>query len=934
VLGDKSTTDVETVVPGGMMLGKLPRARFLVLVVAVALVATSCDWSMFGYDPGNSRYNPSETTSSSQNVGTIREAWAGLIGSSPGSSSPVTGDGKVFIGGQNGVLDAFDENGVVNCGLGCLPEWSSAPEGTPVSSPAVSGSTVFVGAGGQLFAYDANGSTNCSGTPTATCQPLWSSPVTSNSDMSTPTVVGNVVYVHDSQNLYAFDATGNTNCSGTPKVCSPLWTAPGLGSTSTTPPAVDNGVAYTVGGGKLYAVDANGATNCSGTPIACQPLWATSASASDQFGVTAVGGVVYTAGSVVNAYDATGNTNCSGTPKVCGTLWTASVGGQAFSPMAVANGVLFVEGNGDLVAIDASGNTNCSGSPKVCQPLWTGPIGAAQSSANLNSAPAAANGVVYIGSDDHKVYAFDATGSTNCSGAPKTCQPLAFAWTGDMVRSSPALANGALFVGSDDGALYVLGHPASYVNVTGSALTGLTTSPGLNTPFSLFNTNYAISCPSAENSVTLNLSAAGGTISAEGQSGSTITTTLSIVPNQAIVVQSPNFLDPSGAPVQYWIRCLPGDFPQLQVSKPGNPAPGLYFYGTVTSPIGQGGYAMALDQNGTPVWYEPVNGAVDVTPLPNDQVVWASSSFDTAVWYVNNLDTLTSQAVSAPIGPTDNHEYLVEPNGNRMIIGSPITTGVDLSVLGDGTNQPIADCVVQELDPQGNVLWSWTASQHVGVNETEPWLMQFGTAFGSGRGFSTPTGDPYHCNAVDVDPTGTQVLVSMRNTSAVYDIDKATGKILWKLGGNANVNDGEQYINVVNDPETEFYGQHDARFQPNGDISLFDDHTGQPGAARGIEYHVDTTAGTATPDFEYADPDGTSSSATGSFRRDADGGNVIGWGDHSGSGFTEVDDNGNVLLDVKFPQGQLGYRTIKVPPSAVNLTVLRNTVNAPILPAS
>lgn len=115
------------------MLGKLQRARFLVLVVAVALVAASCDWPIFGFDAGNSRSNPLESGTSSQNVATIARAWAGVIGASPGSSSPVTANGRVFIGAQNGVLDAFDEAGVVNCGIGCLPEWSSAPAGTPVS---------------------------------------------------------------------------------------------------------------------------------------------------------------------------------------------------------------------------------------------------------------------------------------------------------------------------------------------------------------------------------------------------------------------------------------------------------------------------------------------------------------------------------------------------------------------------------------------------------------------------------------------------------------------------------------------------------------------------------------------------------------------------------------------------------------------------------
>jgi hypothetical protein len=78
-----------------------------------------------------------------------------------------------------------------------------------------------------LIAFDAGGKTNCSGTP-AMCEPLWIA--TAGVDMRpyepySPAVVGGVVYVSSGNGLSAFDATGTTNCSGTPKICTPLWTA-------------------------------------------------------------------------------------------------------------------------------------------------------------------------------------------------------------------------------------------------------------------------------------------------------------------------------------------------------------------------------------------------------------------------------------------------------------------------------------------------------------------------------------------------------------------------------------------------------------------------------------------------------------------------------------------------------------------------------------
>src|SRR5205807_1916897 len=82
----------------------------------------------------------------------------------------------------------------------------------------------------------------------------------------------------------------------------------------------------------------------------------------------------------------------------------------------------------------AAGSTGCSGSPpnKTCTPLWTGTIGAV-----IESSPAVAGGMVYVGANNGKLYAFDAAGSTNCSGTPKTCTPLWTGQAGGFVESSP-----------------------------------------------------------------------------------------------------------------------------------------------------------------------------------------------------------------------------------------------------------------------------------------------------------------------------------------------------------------------------------------------------------------------------------------------------------------------------------------------------------------
>ncbi|MEV6179888.1 serine/threonine-protein kinase, partial [Streptomyces sp. NPDC052015] len=99
---------------------------------------------------------------------------------------------------------------------------------------------------------------------------------------------------------------------------------------------------------------------------------------------------------------------------------------------AVADGVVYV-GSSDrkLYAVDA----------ETGQRLWSFTTGN-----SVFSSPAVADGVVYVGSSDRKLYAVDAeTGQHRWSFT-----------TGNSVFSSPAVADGVVYVGSWDGKLYAV----------------------------------------------------------------------------------------------------------------------------------------------------------------------------------------------------------------------------------------------------------------------------------------------------------------------------------------------------------------------------------------------------------------------------------------------------------------------------------------------
>jgi outer membrane protein assembly factor BamB len=350
--------------------------------------------------------------------------------------------------------------------------WTGNAGPSVVTSPAIVNGVAYVGStDDNLYAFDAKGNTNCSGAP-KTCVPLWTA--NTGAFASSPAVVNGVAY-EGSDRLSAFDANGNINCSGTPKTCAPLWTG-SMGNQAAGSPVVANGYVYIIGNHTLLVFDAKGNINCSGIPKTCAPLW-TATGGGNFYDPAVVNGTVYLGAGDGKLYaiDAKGNINCSGTPKTCAPLWTATAGGNQFQDTpAVANGVVYI-GAGyfptHLYAFDATGSHNCSGTPKTCTPLWSSAAAGDIIEGPPAVDPAIGTGVVYISSasmgGSSLLSAFDAAGRVNCSGIPKVCQPIG---TAAGIFTAPVVANGVLYVGSSDGNMYAF-DAAGSLNCSGSPAT-------------------------------------------------------------------------------------------------------------------------------------------------------------------------------------------------------------------------------------------------------------------------------------------------------------------------------------------------------------------------------------------------------------------------------------------------------------------------------
>ena len=479
---------------------------------------------------------------------------------------------------------------------------------------------------------------------------------------------------------------------------------------------------------------------------------------------------------------------------------------------------------------------------------------------------------------------------------------------------------------------------AARADVGGPTATTLSIAPlTLQPAFSTNVHDYYVQCGAGTNVLTVSMTAAPGSTIALVQPVTTpdsVDTTINVgvKENDAIVVG----VKTSGTTDSYWVRCLPHDFPLLgMVQHPdaGTPTPGYYMLGDVIQAPGEGGYGMALDGNGVPIWYHTTRtglGAVDVDSIipgtisfvPNINITYAS--FD-GQFELHDLVTRTTSLVQSVGMPLDMHDLRVMPNGDYLVFADPVVTGVDLTGLSTfGPEEDVVGCVIQEISPTGTLVWQWDIMDHFDAVEDSTWPQTDSVD-------AKTVIDAFHCNSIDIAPDG-NLLVSARHFDSIFLVSRATGAVLWKMGGATYSKDGAPYIAVQNDPLGGFHRQHDVRLLPDGDISMFDDETDLPGPARAVVYSYDVTTGTASMVWQAQ---GTVSSlAMGSFRILADGSRVIGWGVGWGlTGaanrvFSEVDINGNSLLDFGFPDGDASYRAIKIPTATLDIDVMRATAGA------
>jgi Arylsulfotransferase (ASST) len=328
-------------------------------------------------------------------------------------------------------------------------------------------------------------------------------------------------------------------------------------------------------------------------------------------------------------------------------------------------------------------------------------------------------------------------------------------------------------------------------------------------------------------------------------------------------------------------------------------APGYLFLAPSSGP-GQRG-AMIVDDAGELVWFRPTSPStvmnLRVALYRGEPVLtwWEGvSEHGLGVGEHVIVDRHYREITRFPAGnglQSDLHELIVTPQGTAFVTAYDIPT-VDLSSVGHGRGRVI-EGVVQEIDiPSAKVRFEWRSLDHVKVTESHAKV--------------APRFDYFHVNSIDIDSDG-NLLVSARNTWAVYKIDRGTGRVLWRLGGKKS--------DFAMGKSTAFAWQHDARHHGNGDtlVTLFDNAAApqvEP-QSRGLALALDHKRKRATLVHAYVHNPSALAHALGSVQTQRNGNVLVGWGTQPY--FTEYAADGTVLLDATLPRGGQNYRTLRFP---------------------
>ncbi|MBA3807861.1 MAG: hypothetical protein H0X28_05650, partial [Solirubrobacterales bacterium] len=369
----------------------------------------------------------------------------------------------------------------------------------------------------------------------------------------------------------------------------------------------------------------------------------------------------------------------------------------------------------------------------------------------------------------------------------------------------------------------------------------------------------------------------------------------------------PSFHNLAAAPADYEsFYTQPGvQAPVMTVTVPDrDPGAGDIF---TTNGPGPGQYGpLIYDPSGRLVWFGKLSGGetaenLSVQSYEGQRVLswWKGRvlelGFGQGEDIVMSSDYRTLARIPGGNGlKADLHELQIAPHAVAYITAyNPIRC--DLSTVKGSRGGAILDTAIQEIDLRsGLIRWEWHSLDHIGASESE---------------VETPTDttpwDYFHLNSIALEPGG-DLLLSARSTWAGYRLQGASGRVLWRLGGNSST--------FRMGPGTRMAWQHDGRLLADGDLTFFDDGSNPPihHQSRAVRIRLDLKAHAARliSSLTHRDPPLLAASQ-GNMQTLPDGNTLVGYG--GVPAISEYARDGSLLFDAHQPYDMSFYRAYRFP---------------------
>jgi hypothetical protein len=348
----------------------------------------------------------------------------------------------------------------------------------------------------------------------------------------------------------------------------------------------------------------------------------------------------------------------------------------------------------------------------------------------------------------------------------------------------------------------------------------------------------------------------------------------------------------------------PGLHPPVVTAAPVAPVSEYLFLAPWRTNTSQAG-PLIVDQRGDVVWFRPAGAGRWATNVGVQEyggepaLVWWQGDV-IAPGYGRGEGVIVDSSyhelarVRAGNGRhADMHELRLTPQGTALITCYPPTVTSDLRRIGGPRSGAVQESVIQEVDlSTGRVLLEWRSLEHVGVSESYFPLHQ--------------PYDYFHVNSIDVASDG-NLLISARNTHAIYKLDRRTGEVMWRLGG-------KRTDFAMGDGAT-FAWQHDARVVGENAVTVFDDQCDGPitsgRQSRAMVLDIDSDRRTVRLARTFTHPEPLLTSAMGNVQLLRDGRVLVGWG--TACCVSQFDADGTLITDMRLPAGKYSYRAFSAP---------------------